>query len=389
MKSITKKKNSSNTIHVTHIIHHLVIGGLENGLVNLINSMPEDEFTHSIVCMTRYSDFKDRIKNKSVSLYALNKKEGKDLFAYFRLYKLLKMIKPHILHTRNLGTIDCAVIAKIAGVPYRVHGEHGWGINDLYGNSVKHKYFRKICNIFVNQYIALSDDILRWLVGTININKKKCLQIYNGVNTEKFIFSSDARKYTRSQININDSDVVIGSVGRLNLIKDYTTLIHAFEKIYLSNKYNNVSLKLVIVGGGECYEDLDNLIKSKKLSKNIILLGDRSDISTILSGFDIFTLCSLNEGISNSILEAMSVGLPIVATDVGGNSELITNGETGTLVSAGDIDNLALALRKYLSDSETARQHGINARNYVIEKFSLSVMVEKYTKIYKEAFAKT
>ncbi len=371
---------------VVHIIHHLIIGGLENGLVNLVNSIPEDEYSHVIICLSRYSDFKERIRNKSVRVYCLNKSEGDGLSLYFKLYKLLKKLSPQIVHTRNLGTIDCAVVAAFSGVKIRIHSEHGWVINDIYGSNVKYKYLRKICNIFINKHIALSKDIQNWLVEKIKVKKSQCVQIYNGVDTQKFRFNIDNRDASRSSIGLNDSDIVVGSVGRLNLIKDYETLVLAFEKLVAINGLTQ-SVKLVIVGDGECYNSLKKLIHSKGLEKDIFLVGERSDISTIVCAFDIFALCSLNEGISNTILEAMSVGLPVVATNVGGNSELITNKVTGSLVELKDINNLAKAIHNYILHVDIAKQHGMNARKMVKENFSLDNMVERYKETYNRCLA--
>ena len=120
---------------IVHIIFRLDVGGMENGLVNLINGMPANRYRHAIVCLKDYTDFRSRLQRADVALYALNKKDGKDLLLYYRVWRLLRTLRPDIVHTRNLGTIDMLFPAALAGVRSRVHGEHGWDMVDLHGEN--------------------------------------------------------------------------------------------------------------------------------------------------------------------------------------------------------------------------------------------------------------
>ena len=116
---------------VVHIIHRLAVGGLENGLVNLINSMPPAQYRHAIVCLTDYTDFRERIRDKRVPIIALHKKEGHDLGVYVRLWRVLRHLRPALVHTRNLSGLEHLVLAALARIPGRIHGEHGRDIYDL------------------------------------------------------------------------------------------------------------------------------------------------------------------------------------------------------------------------------------------------------------------
>ena len=120
------KNHSDSIAHIVHVIDRLAIGGMENGVVNLINTMPRDRFRHSIVCIKQATDFRNRIRRDDVEIFELNKNEGKDPAIYLRFWKLLRRLRPEIVHTRNIGTLDLAPVAALAGVPIRVHGEHGW-----------------------------------------------------------------------------------------------------------------------------------------------------------------------------------------------------------------------------------------------------------------------
>jgi len=131
------KVYSSSAPLIAHVIHRLDFGGLENGLVNLINRIPPQRYRHAIICMADYSDFARRITNPAVTLHALHKQEGKSVAVYWRLWKLFRELKPDIVHTRNLSALEAAVIAALAGVALRVHGEHGRDSLDIDGLNPK------------------------------------------------------------------------------------------------------------------------------------------------------------------------------------------------------------------------------------------------------------
>jgi len=171
---------------VAHVIFRLDTGGLENGLVNLINRIPAQRFRHAIVCLTDYTAFRRRIKRGDVSVFALNKPPGNSPILHFKLWRLLMQLRPDIVHTRNFGALEAMLPAALAGVPVRVHGEHGHDIGDLDGSNRKCQLVRRAMKPFVHQYIALSKDLERYLHEKIRVPAAKVAQLYNGVDTELF-----------------------------------------------------------------------------------------------------------------------------------------------------------------------------------------------------------
>src|SRR5262249_16334432 len=125
---------------VAHIIHRLAVGGLENGLVNLINHTPAERYRHAIVALTEVTDFRNRIHRKDVPVFSLHKSKGQDFNTYGRLFRVLRTLHPDIVHTRNLGTLEYLVPAAFAGIACRIHGEHGRDVHDLDGSSPKYKF---------------------------------------------------------------------------------------------------------------------------------------------------------------------------------------------------------------------------------------------------------
>jgi len=369
---------------IAHIIHRLDFGGLENGLVNLINRIPPEQYQHAIICMTEYSDFAARITNPAASLHALHKREGKDLGVYIRLWKLLRRLRPEIVHTRNLAALEGGVVAKFAGVPVRIHGEHGRDSNDIDGSNVKYRILRRLCEPFFQRYIPLSLDLENWLVDDVGIPATKIHQIYNGVDSNCFQPFAQGRRALPVDGFAGDGQVVVGTVGRVQEVKDQLTLARAVAELLGRYPDWRHRLRLVIVGDGPMMSELQALVRSSGIADITWLPGARDDIPQLLQGLDLFVLPSRAEGISNTILEAMATGLPVLATAVGGNPELVVEGETGRLIAPEVPGEMADAIEEYFNHPDLLARHGKAGRARVEASFSMEAMVKKYLAVYRE-----
>jgi len=367
---------------IAHVIYRLQAGGMENGLANLLNNLPQDHYRHAIVCVTDSTDFVKRIHAKNVSYFSLHKRPGKDVGFYWRFWQLMRKLHPAVVHTRNLGALDLVPIAALAGVPCRIHGEHGWDAGDPSGTSRKYRYLRKCCDPSVTRYIVVSDDIDRWLRGFIGIPQRKIQRICNGVDTERFRSRGTVANLPGG-FN-SDRQIIVGTVGRMDPIKGLDVLVAAFGKLIMKKPVLRDKLRLIIVGDGPLFSEINALIRQLGISEQVWMAGRRDDIPDILRSLDIFVLASINEGISNTILESMASGLPIVATNVGGNSELIRDGVTGLLVAANDADELASGILRYVEDKYLRRHHGDAARQRVEQHFNLPSMVTEYAQVYEQ-----
>lgn len=367
---------------VLHVVHRLALGGLENGLVNLINHMPEQRYRHAIMCLTDSTDFRRRLRRQDVPVIALAKREGQDFSVYTRLWRALRQLRPDIVHTRNLGTLDCLAVAALAGVRGRIHGEHGRDMYDLHGSRLKYKLLRKFVAPAVDRYVAVSKDLAGWLVQSVGISPERVTQIYNGVDTRRF-HPRVGRRHALMPANFApEGAFVVGTVGRMESVKDQLTLVNAFVQLAASGRCQHEQVRLVIVGDGPLRQTALELLRSAKMDHLAWLPGERSDIPEVMQTLDLFVLPSLGEGTSNTILEAMATGLPVVATRVGGNLELVTEGETGLLVPPGDPDRMARAIESYVIARDNTSRHGRVARRRTEEQFAIEAMVSRYLDVY-------
>ncbi len=368
---------------VAHIIYALSTGGLENGLVNIINRSPPDRYRHVIICLTAADEFMHRITAQNVQVIELHKREGHDLRCYWRLRRLLQELGPAIIHSRNMAALESQLCS--IGLPdvKRVHGEHGREVNDLDGSNWKYLIFRKFMRIFVHRYIAVSKDLECWLTSRVGVRPDRVQQIYNGVDYNRFS-PEDAKPMALLPTHWQalDGILIAGTVGRLTPVKDQQLLLRAVAHLREDHPQLRDRLRLLIVGDGPLHPVLMKIIEQLALQDIVWLAGDRGDVPELLRVMDVFVLPSLGEGISNTVLEAMASGLPVIATAVGGNIELVEEGFNGSLVPVGDHQALSNAMAALLkNDGERARQ-GSNARQRVCQHFDWGRTVDAYLRVY-------
>lgn len=373
---------------IAHVVFRFAVGGLENGVVNLVNRLPADRWRHSIVALTDVdSSFARRIERDDVSLVELHKPPGHGIWQYPKLWTTFRRLQPDVVHTRNLAALEAQAPAWAAGVRARVHGEHGRDIDDPDGTNRRHILTRRAYRPLVQRYVALSRDLAGYLQGKVGVPATRLRQIYNGVDTVRF--SPAERRQPIEGSPFNDPSLwVIGSVGRMQTVKAQPLLARAFVAALESNPALSDHLRLVLVGDGALRAECEKVLRDAGLSGLAWFAGERADIPAVMRGLDVFVLPSLVEGISNTILEAMASGLPVLATDVGGNADLVRDGVTGVIVPAGDVAALARALVAVSSERETARTMGREGRKRVEQYFSLEAMVAAYDDLYSNLLSR-
>ncbi len=367
---------------IAHVVYRFDVGGLENGVVNLINRLPAHRYRHAIIALTQVTEFRRRIAKDDVRFFALEKPPGQGIRELPRLLRLLGELRPDVVHTRNIGALEASLPAMLAGVPVRVHGEHGWDTADPDGSNWKHRLTRRAYRLTVQHWIALSSHIEAYLRNSVGVPASRLTRICNGVDTDLFS-PAPGRRETIVGSPFNDASFwLIGTVGRLQTVKDQVNLVRAFARATEVSSEARARMRLLIAGDGPQRAEVEAAIVETRLGERVWLAGVRDDVPGILRGLDAFALPSRAEGISNTILESMACGLPVVATRVGGNTDLIDDGATGRLVVPADPTALGDALLGLFADTQAARKLGRAARAECERRFSLDRMVADYAAVY-------
>jgi len=367
------------TAHIVHVVHRFDTGGMENGMVNLFNTLSPQRFRHSVVALTDYSDFRRRISAQTVEFHALHRPPGRGIGWMGQLWKLLRRLQPDLVHTRNLAALEAQLVAAAAGIRATVHGEHGRDVFDLHGQNRKYNLIRRAIRPLVSNYIAVSRDLESWLRQTIHVPPQRIHQIYNGVDSVKFHPRTDPRPPFA-----HPSSIVFGAVGRMVEVKDFPTLTRAFIQLVQQQPERAERARLVVVGEGPTRAVCLDMLRRAGLAQLAWMPGERDDIADIMRTFDVFVLPSKNEGISNTILEALATGLPVIATAAGGNVELVQTGVNGMLVEPGNAGDMAQALLSYLDAPARIAEQGERARRLVQQRFSIPAMAEAYAAVYEQ-----
>lgn len=374
MKAVTNK------IRIAHVSAHLQFGGKENGVVNLVNGLDPDIFESYIFTYVRGGPLAQRVDPYRCRVVELGDKLGGDYRLYFKLAREFWRYRIHIAHTHSWATLMEGIVgAKLAAVPIIIHGEHG----TMQTESKLHIHVQRWFWRRVDQILSVSEALRESLHRTFDFPQERIRVVTNGVDLSRFDLSRNGVDY-KARLGLPPEALVFGAVGRLVPVKAYPILLKAGKLVFKEIPQAH----LVIVGDGPLRNALLQLARDYNMMDRLHFLGARKDVQEILRALDVYVLCSESEGMSNTILEAMASGRPVVATAVGGNPELVIDGETGLLVRPNHPHQLATAIMKLLREPECRRRLGRCGRQRVEKQFSLESMVRNYAKVYLELLAR-
>ena len=359
-------------IHIHHVLLSLQPGGLENGVVNVVNRLDPEKFRSSVCCLRTTGEFAKRIIRSDASVHEMRSSGGNDWKLPFKLARLFARTKTDIVHTRNAESFYYGFLgAKLARVPTLIHSEHGRTFND---RELRYR-LQRLFSLGTDAIFSVSAQLRQDLIAKVGIDPSRIDILYNGVDLSKF-GAIDSQAIRRS-ISAMPEDFVIGSVGRLVAVKNYDLLIRALARI------GHPKAMVVLVGDGPERNRLEATAAAYGVSDRVRFLGHRNDVHELLAAMDVFVLPSISEGMSNTLLEAMASRLPVVASNVGGNPEIIRDGLDGFLFESNDEGALTAKLRE-LINSETQRMRLARcARIRIEDKFSIDVMIARYEKLYQ------
>ncbi len=364
---------------VLHVIDRLERGGTERMLVTLLNGFDPRRFDHELVTLRRCGALTAQLPD-TVACRPLNR-AGRARGAGLSLAALIDVRRPTIIHARNTGVWFDAVVARVLRPRVRLvlsyHGLDGGG--EL---SPRHRRLIRWGRRLGAGFLTVS-EAGRAQLHRAGVPDARLYVIPNGVSTERFCPPErEAREAARRTFGFGPSDVVIGSVASLTPVKQPAALIACVADL----AGRGLPVRLLLVGSGDLESALRTQAAGLGVSPRVSFAGWRDDVRACLAAMDIFACASLSEGMSNSLLEAMASGLPVVATDVGDNARVVGGDGAGRIVPSGDVASLARALADLAADPEARRDAGRAARCRAA-RFSIDAAIEAYESFYRRLTA--
>jgi sugar transferase (PEP-CTERM/EpsH1 system associated) len=365
-------------LKVIHLLLRFYFAGAEAGVLKLVNGFDRAR-VQPAVCGGLPPDSIVDLLRADVPIHTVPRRpSGNDPAWVLRLCGLLRRERPDILHTHGWPTLlEGVLAARLARVPLVVHGEHG-----TIERRPRNLRIQRFLWGRTNGILSVSSTLSATLASVVGVPADRITTIRNGVDTVRFRPSD--RLAARAVLGLPRNAFIAGTVGRLHPVKDQRSFLSAIAIA----KQSGVPVHALVVGDGGLRQDLETHAVALGIAANVTFLGSRADVETVLASLDAFVLSSESEGLSNVILEAMAAGRAVVATEVGGNHELVVPGQTGLLVPVKDPDALARALMRLAADASLIGRLGIAGRSRAETEFSLDTMVKRYEDFYVKLAAR-
>ena len=366
-------------MNITHFVENLNRGGLERVVLELVKLQHQQGHRCQVVCLFESGSLAHELTALGIPVGVCGKRPGLDMRALARARRMIRTHATEVLHTHNAVVHYQAVLASCGlGVRHVINTRHGMG--QIRGSSTRREWLYRRALLRTDAVVTVCEAARRDAVRHGIVPARKAKVVPNGIQLEAFhMASGEMHDQLRQALSLPAQARVIGSVGRLNWLKDQAGLIRAFRLIHEQSP----DTALVLIGDGELRAELEQCAVAEGVAADVHFLGDRNDVNALVRGFDLFALSSLSEGYSMALLEACATALPIVATDVGGNGEIVRDGITGCLVPAGDPQALANAIIVLLRNPQRAHALGRAARAWVELNGSLQTMAQRYAEIYR------
>lgn len=364
-------------MHITHVVENLNRGGLERVVIELVRAQREAGHECRVVCLFEPGSLAPELQDSGVEVQACGKRTGPDVVALARMRRLLARGGRGVLHSHNAAAHYHAVPAA-AGLGFQriVNTRHSMAGPDR--GCRRERLYRRAAR-FTDAVVAVCDAARAQLADHGVRPRRELLAIPNGVRVDRYAPRHDAaRGRLLAALGLPAGNRLLGSVGRLHPAKDQATLLRAFHSVHQAMP----ATSLVLVGEGSERPALEALVGELGLRHAVRLLGDRGDVPQLLQALDLFLLSSVTEGYPVALLEACAASLPIVATRVGGNAEIVRDGTNGRLVPARDPSAMAEAASAMLYAPAQAAAMGRRGRDWAMAEASFRKMAQRYGQVY-------
>lgn len=365
-------------LSIVHVVDSLEVGGLERVTADLAIAQHQAGHRVTVFSLFATDGLKAELQGAGIEVIEGHKRGSLDRGALSLLRSTLRQRRAHIVHAHNFVPNYHAALASVGLATRQVCTLHDMGAR--LGNARLRRLF-KLSLLRTRQVAMVGSQVHRQHTASGMVSAARAHVVLNGIPVDRFVTSPQARSAARAELGLRDADLVIGCVGRLVPLKNHHRMIEVMPRLLARHP----SLRLVIVGDGERAPALKELVKGMQLDECVILAGQRHNVSALLPAFDIFALPSQTEGLSIALLEACASGLAVVATQVGGNVEIIRDNQTGLLIPADDNEALLHALDRLASDADLRRELGRQASNWVRENASVQALMRAYDRVYQAA----
>jgi|GEM_PF-2437716 len=363
----------------------LIIGSMDMGGAEMLAARLAEELNRSLLFSVSVCALEDRGELRKILMangtphLSLGKKPGKDFSIPAKIARRARDERIDIIHTHGQGPLLYACLAKLF---YRenllVHSEH---IKFEVETSSPKKIFlyNSVLYRFIDSFLSITAHLEQYYSTKFPFLKGKITTITNGINIDQFNEKDEKIvDSARESYHVAKNAKIIGNISVLRDQKDHASLIRAMQTVI----HHVPEAVLVIAGDGPLRDKLERLTYELAIQDSIMFLGYRKDVATLLRTFDVFALTSLFEGLSLCLLEAAASGTPIVATDVEGNNELITNNVNGLLAPAKSPEEIGFKIVELLTNIELAKDLSERGKQIVFEKFNQATMVKRYMQFY-------
>lgn len=364
---------------VAHVVPQLDAAGA--ALLDLIAHMPAERYRHAVLCLGEHSAFHAHLRERGVEVVDLKRRSGLDPAYYLRMYRALRSLRPDLVHTRSFGGLDGQLVAALAGVRLRVHGEAARGPLPP-PKRARTGLLRRALRRLVKHFIAASAEQERWLIEQVGAEPARVTHISAGVDSVEFHPRLGPHAAVGPAGFMRDDVFVIGSVGQMEGASNELTLVEAFLRLISSPHPAHQRLRLLIVGDGPLRAECRTMLERAGAAGRAWLPGNRADMAQLMRAMDLMVLPALAASAPDTLLAAMASGLPVVATAVGVHRELVQPGLTGILVPPMSPEVMAAAIADYCRIPEMGLRHGARARGQVIAHHSLPAMARSYIAVY-------
>lgn len=364
-------------LKVAQVALSLEVGGLEVLVYHLAKRLKAQGHDCTIFCLDTLGSLGERALGEGIDVQCIGRRGGVlDLATIRHLRRLIRAGGYSVVHTHNMEAMFYGALAALfAGPSGVIHSQHGLPSPFAAANRLK----GRLAAGCVDRFVTVSQDVNRFVTDHHLVRPGKTLTILNGIDTDHFTPDPEAHREIRTRLAIGDSDPVLICVARLSEIKNHLRLVTQFVEL----AKRQPRCRLLLVGDGPMRDSIESAIQSAGLHDRIVLCGEQMEIAAYLAAADLFVLTSDSEGISVSILEAMSCGLPPVVSCVGGNREIVHDGENGYCIPLERIEQLPTLVDDLLSDTSRMQSMSRKARDTVVEGFSISAMVDSYLAEYQ------